>query len=121
MSRGKETGIFIGIAVAFAVLIFAALLLLGSVTEQKKAIGWVSHTRDVLDKISEVVNTLSDAETGRRGFVLSGSDRYFGHYTNQVARVNQELQDLRDLTIDNPRQQTACDQLSKLIEERLRI
>ena len=121
MRRGKETGIFIGIAVAFAVLIFAALLLLGSVDQQKQAIAWVNHTRDVLDKITEVVNLLSDAENGRRGYVLTARENYLGHFTNRVAAAEQSLAELRALTLDNPSQTAACDQMQILIRQRLAI
>jgi signal transduction histidine kinase len=121
MSRGKEARIFVGLALAFGVLLFAGLLLLGSATEQRKTIAWVSHTRDVLEKINELVTYLSDAENGRRGYVLSGSDRYLAHYTNGIGRVNQALGDLRTLTKDNARQITACDQLDDLIRRRLAV
>src|SRR5947209_15739306 len=118
MSRRKEAKIFVGLALAFGVLLFAALLLLGSATEQKKTIAWVSHTRDVLEEIDQLVTYLSDAENGRRGYALSGSDRYLAHFTNGGVRVENALLDLRSLTKDNPRQVAACEQLDELIRRR---
>src|SRR3954466_6151278 len=120
-SRGHGRLIYIGLILAVAVLVFAILLLLGSVSEQSKAVAWVGHTRDVLEKINAVVTCLSDAENGRRGFVLSGSDRYLGHYTNQIGRMEVALRDLRTITKDNPKQTAACDELEALIRQRLAI
>jgi len=121
MSRPKEWRILAGLVFGVVVLIFVAALLLGSVTEQRKTAEWASHTRDVLDKINEVVNYLSDAENGRRGYVLSGQDRYFGHYTNRVGHVEAALSELRGLMKDDPRQSAVCDQLEAMIRERLTI
>jgi signal transduction histidine kinase len=121
MSRGKEVAIFVGLALAFGVLVFAALLLLGSATEQKKAVAWVSHARDVLGKLDQLVGSLSDAENARRGYALSGSDRYLWHHTNAIVRANDALRDLRILTADEPAQFAACDQLEMLILPRLTI
>ena len=91
----------------FAVLIFVELMLLGSATEQRKTAAWVSHTHEVLEKLDQLVAFLSDAENGRRGYVLSGQDRYLSHYRTAVERVERTLTELRVLTADNARQSAA--------------
>src|SRR5579859_60859 len=71
MSRSNQKRILVGLALAFGVLMFVAFLMLASADQENKNAAAVVHTRDVLYKISELVAALSDAETGRRGFVLS--------------------------------------------------
>src|SRR4030095_12635260 len=110
MTRRKEKRILMGLALAFAVLIFVAVTLLGTAKEQRETSAWVEHTRDVTEKINELVASLSDAENGRRGFVLSGQDRYLFHYQIGLEGVERALRELRALTKDNARQSTACDQ-----------
>ena len=117
----REKKILAGFALAFAALVFAALLLLGSATEQRKTAASVAHTRDVLDKIKELVMYLSDAENGRRAYVLSQHKQYWGHYTNAAGHATVTLRELRELTKDNPRQTEACDRLQGMIRERLTI
>lgn len=121
MTRPKEKRILAGLALAFAVLIFVGLMLLGSANEQRKTAAWVAHTRDVLAKINELVTYLSDAENGRRGYVLSGQDRYLGHHTNRVGHVEVALRELRALTVDNPRHSAACERQLRCYAERVRF
>jgi len=121
MTRPKEKKILAGLALAFVVLVLVGLMLLGSAKEQRQTAAWVAHTRDVLTKINELVTHLSDAENGRRGFVLSGQDRFWGHHTNKVGHVEVALRELRELTTDNPRHAAACDRLEEMIRQRLMI
>src|SRR5688572_13918834 len=121
MNRRKEIGIFIGLFLTFAVLIFAAMLLLGSAIEQKKAVDWVGHTRNVLEQIHALVAHLTEAENDRRGFVLSGREAYVDMHTNRVELADSALKELRRLTSDNPRQVSLTDQLEETIRRRLTI
>src|SRR5262249_23543359 len=88
-------------------------------THQRNATAWVAHTRDVLQKMNELSRFLSEAESARRGYVLSGQDFYFERFTNRVARVQVALRQLRALTKDTPRRTAACDQVEPLILQRL--
>jgi PAS domain S-box-containing protein len=121
MKRSNQKRILVGLGLSFGVLIFVAFLLLTSADQENKISAWVVHTRDVLDKIDEMATSLSDAETGRRGYVLSGDKRYWSHFTNQVEHAYLALGQLRELTKDNPPQTEACDRLKPLIRERLTI
>jgi len=121
MKQVKEKLIAIGLALAFGALIFVELLLLGSGTGQKKITQWVAHTRTVLDKLDRLVNDLSDAENGRRGYVLSGQARYLGHFSNGVTHAARTLQELRALSSADTNQAAAFDQLEQMIQRRLAI
>jgi PAS domain S-box-containing protein len=121
MKSSNQKLILGGLALAFGVLIFVAFLLLVSADQENKNAASVVHTRDVLDKIDELVGALGDAETGRRGFIISGQERYWTHFTNQVEHTYQSLRQLRTLTQDNPPQSDACDRLLPFIQQRLLI
>lgn len=119
--RPREMGLLAGLVLAFAVLLFAALVLLGTATKQRESVKWVAHSHEVLDHIDHLVTYLSDVENGRRGFVITGEDRYLAHFTNGQMRVEEALRTLRDLTADNTFQTEACDELAALIQKRLEI
>lgn len=121
VKRPKERRIVVGLVFAFLIMLFAAFLLLAAASEQEKTAGWVEHSRDVLARIDEVVHSMSDAENGRRGFVISGEDRYLAHFTNAVTRAGLALEDLREMTRDNPAHTAACDQMESLIAARLTV
>lgn len=121
MRRPNQRRLIVGLGLAFGVIAFVAFLLLANADQENKNSAWIIHTRDVLDKIEELVTALSDAETGRRGFILCGQERYLSHFTNQAEHTYRSLAQLRELTRDNATQTEACDRLEPLIRQRLSI
>ncbi len=63
------------------------------------------HSYQVLQQAEVVSKLLVDAETGQRGFLLAGAERYLQPYTAAVAALGSNFTRLADLTADNPRQQ----------------
>ena len=56
----------------------------------------------------ESSSLLKDAETGQRGFVITGDEAYLEPYRGAVDALPGTLEDLRELTADNPNQQQAA-------------
>jgi CHASE3 domain sensor protein len=121
MKRFKEKRILIGLGLAFAVLIFVQLVLLGNAAEQKRMVAYVAKTRDFIEKLHQLVTYLSEAETGRRGYVMSGQDRYLAHHSNRVNNAYQALKELQELAADEPAQVAAGKELEALMAQRLTI
>lgn len=113
--------LLIGLVFVVVVLIFAALILVGATTEQGKTAEWVAHSRDVREQVHQFVSSLSDAENGRRGYVLTGQHRYLAHYTNGLVRAENALADLRRLTATNAVQVRVCDTLEEQMHLRRRV
>jgi CHASE3 domain sensor protein len=82
---------------------------------------WVSHTHQVLAALEVVLSTLKDAETGERGFIITGSNEYLEPYRSAVLQIDEEFQSLKQLTADNPQQQQRIPILQQKIGERLSI
>ena len=80
---------------------------------------WVRHTYLVVGKLQTVRIDITQAETGQRGFMLTGQDRYLKLYGAGVNQVRQDMTELRDRPSDNPRQQEAIQPLDPLIAARL--
>ena len=113
--------IIAGFALALAIWLTIGSLLYRNTSEQAQEARWLSQTYDALAKIQELLLPLTDAETARRGFVMSGRDRYLTHYSNAVERANTVFSQLRSLTGDNPRQQQTCDALQPLFQQRFAV
>jgi methyl-accepting chemotaxis protein len=79
----------------------------------------VDHTHQVLEHISNLFADLRDAETGQRGYVLTGEDSYLEPHQAAVADVDRTLRDLRELTADNPNQQRRLADVSSLVSAKL--
>jgi len=74
----------------------------------------VSHTDSVLIEREKLLSALKDAETGARGYVLTGDTAFLEPFTSAEAKVAETLRELRTLTDDNPRQQARLDTLESV-------
>ena len=81
--------------------------------------GWVTHTLHVVEKLQTLRIDITQCETGQRGYMLTGQDRYLELYRAGVNQVRQDMKELPDLTADNPREQEAIRRLDPLISSRL--
>jgi signal transduction histidine kinase len=89
--------------------------------EAQTAAGWVDHTVRVRMQLQQALRTTVDAETGERGFLLTGDSAYLAPYLRTRTEVDHELASLRALTADNPVEQRGIDSLSLVTDERLVI
>jgi CHASE3 domain sensor protein len=76
------------------------------------------HTHEVLTQIEETLSLLKDAETGQRGYLITGEPRYLRPYEDAAAGIHQRFKRLRELTADNTSQQARTETLERLIAER---
>ena len=97
------TRILAGYGLALVVIIAVGIVAYRSTTELVDTADWVAHTHKVQFAVSQLLNTLTDAETGQRGFILTGEERYLQPYQAAIRDVDRRLQEVHDLTIDNRR------------------
>jgi signal transduction histidine kinase len=110
-----------GLVTAFAVLLLVAVLSYASLLRTTEDRRRVTHSHQVLERLDDVQMNLSDAETGQRGYILTGDDSYLEPYRNGFGQVHQNVKALRQLIADNPRQRRSLDRLEPLITERLAV
>src|SRR2546425_3047007 len=111
------------IGVGFTVPV-AMLIVIGSVAYRNtnrliEASHQVTHTYAVLTDLERVVSTLKDAETGQRGYLLTGGERFLEPYNAAIQNIDADLKDVRKLTADNPNQQRRLDALEPLVAAKL--
>lgn len=113
------TRILAGYGVALLVVAAVGVVAYRSTIELIDSADWVTHTHQVREVLADTLSTLKDAETGQRGFVLTGEERYLEPYTAAIKSVDREVQSLRDLTSDNPAQQRRIGELEAAIKIKL--
>ena len=117
LTRGQT----VAMALLVAALLTDAVLTLHNIREVAVSVQWVSHTHEVLGQLEQVVSALKDAETGQRGYLLTGERVYLEPYEQAVPRIPGHLQRLRALTMDNPPQTVHVLRLEQLAAERLAV
>lgn len=121
LNRLSERKITAGFVLALTLLLTIEAMLYRSTVNHAETGRLVAHTHEVIVKIQELILRLTDAETARRGFVMSQRERYLVHYSNAVERASQAFQEVRKLTADDPAQQQACSALEALIRQRFAV
>ena len=79
----------------------------------------VADTYAVTTELAEMLSTLVDAETGQRGFVITGEDRYLEPYKAAVAGVQTHIERVAALTADNADHQADIQRVRSLAAEKL--
>jgi signal transduction histidine kinase len=102
-------------ACALAILACIGMLSFRSEVRSQMDRAWVSHTHLVVELLQTVHIDITQAETGQRGYMLTGQDTYLGLYGAGVSHVHQDMKELPVLIADNPRQREAVQRLNPLI------
>jgi signal transduction histidine kinase/CHASE3 domain sensor protein len=117
-SDARDPGIFrgarlgplpIGTLVAFIVAVLAIVLVAclsyRAVESAADSARRVTHSLEVMEQLQTLLSTLQDAETGQRGFLLTGHEDYLIPYTNAKAALGGEFQSAHRLMVGSTEQQ----------------
>jgi signal transduction histidine kinase len=85
----------------------------------KQTVERVSHTQQVLHAIDDLVESTTNAETGQRGFLLTGQPEYAKPFETAQREAPAKVAALRELLKDNPAQLRNLDTLQQRINEKL--
>jgi methyl-accepting chemotaxis protein len=78
----------------------------------------VTTSHKTIEQIASTISNMKDAETGQRGYLLTGDPAYLQPYADAVERSPKLLNDLRLLAADSPNQQRRVDQMEALINKK---
>ena len=111
----------IAIIVVLAVLAMAALIGINETGFRRSSaaladISEASRTRGALDRLLQQV---LDAETGSRGYLLTGDPRYLEPYNASVSEVGKTFDELRNAYAQHPAQLEDMVQLSREVHRKL--
>jgi CheY-like chemotaxis protein/CHASE3 domain sensor protein len=102
-----------GFLIALLALVLITLFAARELRARTAAAQLVQHSFDVVEQLQALDLAVRDAETGQRGFLLTGDESYLQPYESARAAVPGVLESLRRLTADDPRQQQQLDELAR--------
>lgn len=103
-SLRTQPKIIIGMALPMVFLVALSLAALASVTQIMSAKIWVNHTYSVLAKASAISAAAVDMETGMRGYLLAGQEKFLEPYHAGEQATYAAISDLKNTVSDNSRQ-----------------
>src|ERR1700761_4634596 len=64
----------------------------------------IIHSHEVIIALDELLSSTQDAETGQRGFLLTNNEKYLEPYSSALLAIPPRLDEIAQLTGDNPAQ-----------------
>jgi CHASE3 domain sensor protein len=103
-------------AVLAALIVGAAFWL---AARNKSDDAWVVHTLAVRDQLTHVLNMVQAAETGQRGYLLTGREDYLATHTQAVEQLPAALDRMTELVREDAQERAAPDQLRSVIKSKI--
>jgi CHASE3 domain sensor protein len=114
-----ETKIFAGFGVA---LILSVLISLATYLNHARLVETrrkVVETQEVLRSLKEILLTITDAETGTRGFILTGDEEFLDPFNKAAARLAPDVERVSTAARNDRSIQARLGKLAELTRERL--
>jgi CHASE3 domain sensor protein len=105
MKWAINNNIAVGFGTTLTILVINAGITYHNIQKAIATSNWVSHTNEVLAALEGTLSTLKDAETGQRGYLITGRENFLQPYHIATKSVNDHVQQVKKLTVDNPIQQ----------------
>jgi signal transduction histidine kinase len=121
MGRVRNDKALIALVIGFAVLAAALAGSVGLSVRHAEATRWMRHTLEVENRLADLTSLVQAAETGQRGYILTGRTQFLTPYNVAGARLEQDLAQLQRLVADNPRQVPRAAKFRALATERMRF
>lgn len=111
------------IAVSLTIAIIAAVLMVSineaGYTRSLNALDTLTKTQNNRAKINALMQQILDAETGLRGYLLTGEERYLTPYTSSTTAINGTMDELRRIFIMNPTELETFTPLARQVERKM--
>ncbi len=111
----------LSLLLALSIVGFGVIAAIYAEYRKRDASQWLRHTVSVQSNLNQLADTLRRIESGERGYLLSQKEEYLEPYDSIAPDVATQIEYLRDLVSDDPRQQRTLDQLVPLLSERLQL
>jgi CheY-like chemotaxis protein/signal transduction histidine kinase/CHASE3 domain sensor protein len=108
-----------GLSLGFLFFLISGLTAYRNIEALRASNESIRHTHMVLIALDDLLSATQDAETGQRGFLLTGADSYLDPYKSATMAVGDRLKTVTDLTRDNPTQQTNIAGLRRHLDAKL--
>ena len=111
----------IGFGVSLLILILTSVASYVSIESLLKSSDLVDQSNQVIQKLEYTLTVMKDAETGQRGYLLTGYDEFLEPFRGSYQKALQASDDFQKLTKDNPQQQWMAVTIKRIISHRLNI
>src|SRR3989344_3660481 len=113
-------GMLVGFVIAALATVLIALVNFRTAQVRSHAVEAMDETTVTMRHLNLFVSSLKDAETGQRGYLLTGDDTYLQPYNLSLGAMERNMARLKELTNDSAVQRRLVVQIDDLRHEKLR-
>ena len=121
METTLKNNLRLGLGLSLIILFISSLASYVSIGNLIKSTELVKHSDEVILNVEGVISTLKDAETGQRGYLLTGNKIFLAPYNGATDTALAALNKIAEHTKDNPAQQKNIAELKDIMVRRLDI
>lgn len=111
--------IVLGLGLASGILLIVSWSAYRSLTGFVEISNQALQYHQELDDIQNIVSQLKDAETGQRGYIITGDEAYLEPYRSALISIEPELIKLRKANANNQKRQPQIELLTTLVDKKL--
>ncbi len=119
MGRTFDKGLLLGLGALVSLLVLNAGLASFNTWRLREDAYQVAHTHEVIDALDELLATVTDAETGERGFLITNDKSYLKPYDDALRTLDAKVDRIERLVADNQSQRDRMPQLRGVIRDKV--
>jgi signal transduction histidine kinase len=120
MWRDNSLRSLLPILAGFALLLLVAVAQIFLSIEQQRVNFWAHQAREIQGQLHQIQTAIADAETGQRGYLLTGRLSYLEPYETAKRELGPKLDYLASETLGDPIQQKLLANLRALVDRKLK-
>ena len=121
MKLSFRSNLRLGLGLSLFILIVSSLASYISIRNLIKSSDLVAHSNNVIGGLDNIISTLKDAETGQRGYLLTGNRVFLEPYVGANEKVTSLYTVVNNETKDNAYQQRKLDELKEILDARFKV
>jgi len=111
----------VGFGLSLLILVITSVASWSSIRNLMDSSAQVDHTDSVIGLLNTTLSTLKDAETGQRGFLLTGDTIFLRPYIGAQERALVQIDHIQGMTAGDPVEQANIKELREVVAIRLSI
>ena len=119
MQKSLKSNLQVGLGLSLLILFITSLASFISIRNLVKSSELVAHSNEVIFKTNQIISHLKDAETGQRGYLLTGEEVFLEPTIGAKSRALDLINEVAAETKDNAFQQKNLDKLHTIVDQRL--
>jgi signal transduction histidine kinase/CheY-like chemotaxis protein/CHASE3 domain sensor protein len=111
--------LYLGFAAAVIFFAFSGYVSYRNTESLRQGTEQIAKTHSVIIALRDVLSLVKDAETGQRGYLITGEDAYLKPYHDARTGIPAEIEKVRGYAKDNPTQRELLPQIEAQLKEKL--